>query len=769
MAQKGGEQNAWQAQQPRLLPILSLCLLAVTPLFVGYEIVERLWLTGVDPEVIRILHLVRGVAAAVIAAAVASILLLRQLPRIPPAEARTVPARSSWKRRLQHVSLRTKIVVPMVALAVVPATASGIFTISSIRESLRQNAVQRVTFETASKAQGVRQFLEAVQEDLLFLSQLPVIRQLATAEAIGSSERVFGLRENAEQEFLIFSQGKRAFYQVRYLNSTGHEVVRLNVENGRPQIVARQDLQDKSQRYYVREALALPPGRVYVSRIDLNVEHGEVEVPYRGVLRFATPVEGQQAVGRGLLVINLFADYLFSLITPLPPETQAWWVDEEGFYLGYAGESEEKRRLYSLENRRPLGTDYTAEQVSAILQNPDDVPLMEMPSVLLSSAAISFGPGESAQRLFLIISYPSGPIEAPIRHLTVFLSVLVAAVVAVAAIVGILVAHYLAHPVAILRQATREIAGGDLSKRVEIATGDEIEEFAVDFNTMTERLREAQQRLAAWNVELEREVACRTDQLRQLQSNLARTDKLASIGQMTAGVMHEIGNPLAALKTKIQVAEEEGNLDGKVQALLLELLREVDRLATFLRSFSRLAKLGEPQMGEVSPAEIVQDVIALLTLELKRRGLSLRIEAEADVPRIRADADQVRQLLINLILNAAEASSGCGELLVQIRRTQLSEEALGASMAASIEVVDYGVGMPQETIDKIWDPFFTTKPEGTGLGLAICRRIVQDHGGAIKVHSRPGEGTTVQVTFPAASAEKASAAVASKRSDEASV
>ncbi|MBI3939227.1 MAG: HAMP domain-containing protein [Acidobacteria bacterium] len=769
MPHKREKENTLGAQRPGLLRILGLCLLAVSPIFVGYEIVERWWLTEASPEIIRILHLLRGASAAAIAAAVASILLLRQLPGAPPAEASPASAATSWKRRLQHVSLLTKIVVPMVALAVVPAAAIGIFTISVIRESLRQNAAQRVTFETGSKALVVRQFLEAVEEDLLFLSQLPVIRRLATAEATASSEEIFTLWESMEQEFLIFSQGKRAYYQVRYLNSKGHETVRLNVENGRPEIVARQNLQDKSQRYYVREALALPQGQVYVSPIDLNVEHGEVEVPYRGVLRFATPVEGQQGVGRGLLIINLFTEYLFSLIGPLPPETHAWWVNGEGFYLGYSGESEENRRLYGLANRRSLGKDYTLEQVSAILKNPEGTVVMEMPSALLSAAAISFGPVDSAQRVSLIMSYPIGPIEAPIRHLSVFLSVLVAAVVAVAAVVGILVAHYLARPVAILRQATREIAGGDLSKQVKIATGDEIEELAFDFNAMTEQLRESQQRLAAWNVELEREVARRTEQLQQLQSSLARTDKLATIGQMTAGIMHEIGNPLAALKTKIQVAEEEGNLEREVQALLHELLREVDRLATFLRSFSRLARLGEPQMAEISLSEVVQDVKGLLTPELKKRGLSLHVEAEAGIPQICADADQIRQLLINLILNAAEASPDAASLLVRIRRTQLSEEIAGASIAASIEVVDYGVGMSQEAIEKIWDPFFTTKPEGTGLGLAICRQIVQDHGGAIKVHSRPGAGTTVQVAFPVASAEKASAALGSNKPDRASV
>ncbi len=660
----------------------------------------------------------------------------------------------SWKRSLQRVSLRTKLVVPMLALAITPAMAIGIFTITSMRDSLRQSAVQRVIFETSSRAQEVQGFLRALQRDLLFLSQLQVVRELAAAEASGTSERVAVLRRNAEQEFLIFSQGKRAYYQVRYLDRMGREVVRLNLGGGLPFIVPSDELQDKSRRYYVREAMALDPGMIYVSRMDLNLEYGKVEVPHRGVLRFATPVLGYRGKGRGLLVINLLADSLFSLVGSLPPGAEAWWSDENGTYLGYVGESEEKRRLYNIGKRRRLSADYSPAQISAILHDEDSGQVMETAEALLHFAVVSFDAAVPERRLTLIISHPLAPIEAPIRNVTIFLSVVVGVVVAIAAVLGVLLAYYLARPVAILRQATRAIAAGDLSKHVEVTTGDEIEGFAADFNAMTERLREAQERLSGWNVELEREVARQTQELHQLQTRLARTDKLASIGQMTAGVMHEIGNPLAAMKTKIQVAEEDGDAGEGSRVLLSELLHEVDRLATFLRSFSRLARLGESRKQDVSPCEVVRDVTSLVTPELQRRGITLRVDTEPDMPTIRGDADQHRQLLINLILNAMEASPSGGEILVRVRRIDTSREAARSAGAVRIEVVDHGVGMPPEIIDKIWDPFFTTKTEGTGLGLAICRQIVHDHHGIIQVTSESGKGTVVCMTFPGVGADK---------------
>ncbi len=661
-----------------------------------------------------------------------------------------------WQRRLQHVRVRTKIVVPMVILAVGPAVFIGLFMISSIRTSLRTAAIERVRFDAASKARAIRESLDVVQEDLRFLAQMEAIRDLAGAEAAGASERLRVLRGVAERELVIFAQGKSAYYQVRYLDGTGREVIRLNLDNGQAEVVPQEHLQDKSDRYYVREALKLDPGQIYVSPMDLNIEHGKVELPYRGVVRYAARVRGTDGEARGLVVINVYADYILSLLGPLPSGTEAWLADENGGYLGYVGDSETRRALYGLENKRGLWMDYSQEQVSAILQHQPEGSVMETVGAFLSFAPIALYGGSVSPPWTLLIAYPRAPIDTPIRQLTALLSVVLALAVLIAGVLGVMMGTYLARPIAKLRRATREIAAGDLSRHVHITTGDELEGLASDFNVMTERLRDAQERLSAWNEELEREVARQTDELHQLQTALARADKMASIGQMTAGVMHEVGNPLAAIKTKIQVAEEEGTLCSNCNRLVSEILTEVDRLATFLRSFSRLARMREPRMDEASVAEVVRGVMTLVGPVLRRRNMLLRVESAGDVPLIRGDAEQLRQLLINLILNAMDASSCGGEVLVRVRGQAHGLQSAAkcdtgfkpAPHGVSIDVVDHGVGISREIMDKIWDPFFTTRAEGTGLGLSICRRIVEDHGGTIQVESKPGEGTVVSLTLP---------------------
>ncbi len=658
----------------------------------------------------------------------------------------------SWTRRLQRVRLRTKIVVPILALAVIPATTIGVYTTSRMRDALREGVVERLAFDVASKSRVVEEFLQGVRQDLLFLSQSRVVRALADAEATVPTEGLEPSRLRVEEMFLVFSRGKRAYYQLRYLSRAGREVVRLDVEEGRPTIVPTDQLQDKSNRYYVQAALSLEPGETYVSPMDLNVEHGEVELPHRAVLRYATTVTGSGGEGRGLLVVNIDVDYLFSLIGPLPAGAEARVVDEAGTYLGFIGESDERRSRYDFGQQRHLAADFPSQEVAIILASPVGATAIETEQSFLSFASIVYDRQALDRRWILMIAHPRGATLAPIRQLTAFLPMALGLAVTVAGILGVLVAHYVTRPVASLRRATREIAAGNLSKRVEVTTGDEIEGLANDFNTMTEQLRDAQARLSQWNQELEREVARQTDHLHRLQTGLARTDKLASMGQMTASIMHEIGNPMAAIKTKIQVALEEEEADRDYEALLSEVIEEVDRLVAFLRSFPRLSQLPDLLLQEVSVGEVVRGMVTLVSPELRSHGVTLDVDIGENIPAISGDVNQLRHLLINLILNAAQASPGGGTVLVKARRAVPGFETHGVSGGARIEVVDHGVGMTEEMLAKIWEPFFTTKPDGTGLGLAICRQIVQEHGGSIQVRNGPHGGTVVTLIFPGAAA-----------------
>lgn len=690
---------------------IGLCLLAALALSIGLQLIERVWPGVADAKLLYSLNLLRGLPLVSFTAALITILLLYR-----------------GRLRLPAVSLRTKILVPLVVLVAAPTITIGVSALAQIQDSLWQGEFQRIEFDTAAKARAVEEFLNDAQQDLIFLSQVKAVRELAA-----TNSNIDPLRAEVEREFLIFARGRRAYYRIRYFSDAGAELVRVDVESGQPASIAPDQLSNSIEKSSLKAALALEPGQVFIAPPALDLEAGSD----RGIIRYATPVVAGER--RALLSIDIYTDYLFSLIYPLSPNMEAWLVDRDGNYFGYLGASADRRARYSLKSRRNIAADYQAPEIAGIMGRERERRVIKGDTQMLASAPIAFDAGASAQSWILIVAHPRAPLEAPLRALTIpffaVMSVYVVLLVAIAGGIGYIMADYLTRPVESLRRATQEIAAGNLTKRVELSTGDEIESLAQDFNVMTERLREAREQLSAWNAELSREVARQTEHLRHLQTGIARTDKLATIGQMTAGIMHEIGNPLAAIKTKIQVAEEEGEPDTR---LLAEILDEVNRLALFLRSFSRLARLNESQFGDVRVAQAVEGVMTLVKPELERRGIELKVESAADDAAIRGDANQLRQLLINLILNAADASPRGSAILIKIS---------SGREGVCIEVIDHGAGMTAEVIEKIWYPFFTTKPEGTGLGLAICRQIVQDHNGKIEVKSEPGRGTTVAMTF----------------------
>ena len=731
----------------RRLSRFGVGLLIVVGIFVGFEVLVHVWLIGVGSEALQSLHILGLLAAATFAGAVATIWKL-VLSRNSRSSQVSATERAPWIRRVQRVSLRTKLIVPIVGLAVLPALGIGAYTIARMQQTLERTAVERLQFAAETRARSLNDFVGGVEGDLLFLAKLRALRELADATAGGDAEQIARLRGEAEHELRVFSQSERAYYQVRFLDRAGREVVRLNVQQGLPTVVPVEELQDKSTRYYVRAALAEAPGRIYTSQMDLNLEHGAVEIPHRRVVRYATPVIGTRGGAGGLLIINVDADYLFSLVGTLPSSEEVWLIDEAGSYLGHRGPSRGQPDLFHLDRGRRLEADFASDRATTILRHREETGTLEEAGSLFAFTSIRFAPQAPDRVWTLLVSHSADTIRPAIRHVTISLLVLVGIVVAVSATLGILVAHYLARPVEILRQATRSLAAGQLSERVRITTGDEIEGLANDFNTMAEQLSQAQERLAAWNQELEREVAQQTARLHGLQRGFARADKLASIGQMTAGVMHEVGNPLAAMKTQIQVAEEEGGLCEACEGLLSDLLNEVNRLAKFLHSFSRLARTPAPDLQIVSLAEIVEGVVTLISPELERRGIDLHVYEGPEAARILGDPDRMRHLLINLVLNAADASEGGGDVEVRLKVEDGDPAEVGSTRRVVVEVVDQGVGMPPEVASRIWDPFFTTKEKGTGLGLPICREIIRDHGGDVEVESRPGSGTVISVSLP---------------------
>ncbi|MFT5366532.1 MAG: two-component system NtrC family sensor kinase [Candidatus Latescibacterota bacterium] len=244
------------------------------------------------------------------------------------------------------------------------------------------------------------------------------------------------------------------------------------------------------------------------------------------------------------------------------------------------------------------------------------------------------------------------------------------------------------------------------------------------------------------NDHLEERVTERSEQLERAYRDLEHGEKLSAVGRLTAGVVHEVLNPLTVAIGRLDMMkmyakltpDHQRNLDISTE----QILRGV-RILDNLRDFS---KQKEPHRESVDLNVLIGDTVELVSYELRKKGLGV-IKEFGSLKLIQADLGQLSQVLLNLTSNAIEAMSHGGQLKV-LTRLEIEEGQEGVSLFIS----DTGEGIPEENLSRIFDPFFTSKDDGTGLGLSICLGIVENHGGRIFVGSFVGKGTTFRIWLP---------------------
>jgi signal transduction histidine kinase len=235
--------------------------------------------------------------------------------------------------------------------------------------------------------------------------------------------------------------------------------------------------------------------------------------------------------------------------------------------------------------------------------------------------------------------------------------------------------------------------------------------------------------------------------LTESRSIIERQEKLASLGILASGVAHEIRNPLTAIKFRLfslrkavpPVAHSE---DASVIG------NEINRLEGIVQDFLQFARPSEPKLTKTEANRILQDVYALLNPQLRGEAIELRLESDSERIFVYADAQQVKQVMINLIQNSAESIGRNGTITLRVRR-EIAELDGRIRPTAVLVVADTGKGIPPEVEARLFDPFFTTKEEGTGLGLAVSARIMEKHGGLLRYETELNRGTTFEVVLPA--------------------
>ena len=238
------------------------------------------------------------------------------------------------------------------------------------------------------------------------------------------------------------------------------------------------------------------------------------------------------------------------------------------------------------------------------------------------------------------------------------------------------------------------------------------------------------------------------ENLKKSQLMMRRTDRLASLGTLIAGLAHEIRNPLVSIKTFTQLLPERMDDEEFRNYFLTVASGEIDRLTTLINELLGFAKPTEPNLKGEDVNSIIDKMEFLISTEAKKKNITITKNYSPTLPPVMADAEQIKQVLLNILLNGMQAIEGDqGQVWIETRVVRVARED-GINPFVQIEIRDNGAGISKENLDHIFDPFFTTRAEGSGLGLAITYQIVHEHGGFIDVESEIGKGTSFQVNFP---------------------
>ena len=320
-----------------------------------------------------------------------------------------------------------------------------------------------------------------------------------------------------------------------------------------------------------------------------------------------------------------------------------------------------------------------------------------------------------------------------------------------ALLVGFFVHRLVYLPLRDLESGAQRLSTGNLDQAIPVRSGDEFGKLAASFNVMTGALRNSRAELRDWGHTLEQKVEKRTQELRSAQAETMRGEKLASVGLLASGVAHELNNPLTGILTFSHLVRQkmpDKSTDAEDMDLVIHKTKRCTAIIKRLLDFAR-EKLPEKKFTDLN--QVIDDTVRIVEQPAHLRDIEITVHLDRALPPIWIDADQIKQVIMNMLVNAQHAVEEKGSITVSTRRSLDPRAPAGEPKPmVEISIVDTGCGIPETNLRRIFDPFFTSKDvgKGTGLGLSVSHGIVEAHGGLIEVESKVGEGSTFRVLLP---------------------
>lgn len=647
------------------------------------------------------------------------------------------------------LSLRTKLILSFLAVIIVGGLISLIIGSRLVRRTLTGQAQLKVKHDLAAAWMVFNERLNDIQQIVTLTASRESIQEALKS---GNASLLLRYLSRVRTDFgldiltLTDSTGKVI---VRTRNpavvgdyQTEDEIVHLALKGGivaGPQVVSREQLQLEGEDLAAQAYLEFIP--------TPRAEPKPKSFEERGlVLKAAASIDDENHRTLGVLYGGILLNRNYEIVDRIK-ETVFKGEKYKGRDVGTAtiflNDVRVSTNVRNEKGERAIGTLLSAQVKQAVLD--EGKAWIDRAFVVTDWYITAYEPIRNVEGKIIGILYV-GMLEKPYID-TANKLMLTFTLMASLCVVFLLVILYFStsqiiRPLQRMVIATQEIARGDLSHKVDIRSKDELGLLASSFNEMIDQLRQANEALKEWGRTLEKKVEERTRELTEIQTTLIQSEKLASLGKLAAGVAHEINNPLGAILIYSHLLLEDTPKNSPAYENLKKIVKETSRCKDIVKGLLEFARPKEPEMVAVDVNEVVDRALAIMEKQALFQNIVIN-KRYSSLPKLVADASQLQQVFMNIILNAAEAMNGRGTLTIT---TFMDPNKKNIKIAFA----DTGHGISPENMARLFEPFFTTKEvgKGTGLGLAISYSIIQKHQGTIEVSSEPGKGSTFTVILP---------------------
>ena len=599
-----------------------------------------------------------------------------------------------------RVSIFVKLLLVIIPLVCIPIAVVGYFSIQASVERVNRLVRQEQMVQVEAAADKINQVFHDCRIALETITRLPVLEDYHLARLFRLEAEADFNRDNLIRLFQDFLARSPYYHRILFLDPRGGVLVQAGAEDPPP------SRRDPGWWAFFSQATRLGPEQQSFSRVLPRPEGAGYS------LFAARPIFTGWRELAGVVVIELDFARIGRIVRDirLGQEGYSFLVDSTGRTLVHpnykpyefnpAQDSEPSlRRLVANMTDGVTGWDNYSfrgrEKTAAFAP----IPIMKW-SLGVTTPIEEFGREAYA-----------------IRNRVIQLVVITLLI----SLFGVSILSYnLLRPVRRLVAATNRLAGGDLKQEIAVQSRDELGDLTVSFNRMIRNLS-------------------------RIQRELVRSEKLISLGRLSAGVAHEIRNPLNAMKGAMVHLQQRWADEPLIQQYTRLVSEEIDRLNRVVTDFLYFAKQSPPKPEKADLAAIIAGAQELLADQAAAAGVSFVSDLDPALPPVYLDANQIGQVLLNLVINAMDAMPGGGR--ITFRAWHEIQDGAGR---VRMEVADQGEGISEAGLASAFDPFFTTKDDGTGLGLPLSLGIVEAHGGSLTLENRPGGGTRAVIVLPVA-------------------